>query len=276
MATKTITINPPLLQAGDYFHVQYRLRPYSGWVDLGMQTNLPFNIYGISSGFYDLSVELFSGSPPISCGVKVYKFSSKEAIDCPVGIGQTSYLDGYGNCIVNLSGSAPPLLYQYFVVNIIDSNNNIVSTGVFPNINGQSLLFAYNVMLTYKVEVLFFYDRKGDYYNQCLYTDLTPSSSSCEGLSVLSSDLTEVRGTWYLRIRFTNSTPMTRAINISYYQQGAGGFPSPGLDYGVMTVSSMVSPVMIRISPLFTVLSSLIYGWSFHDACGNKLTGTAS
>lgn len=72
-----ISINDPVLQGIEYFLVRYRLAPAGMWIDLGIQSNAPFEIIGLSAGDYELEV-VFVNEEGVLCPAVISDFTVVE------------------------------------------------------------------------------------------------------------------------------------------------------------------------------------------------------
>lgn len=70
----SIIINDPVLLGIEYFLVRYRLAPAGPWVDLGIQSNAPFLITGLSAGNYELEV-VFVNEDGVLCPAVISDFT---------------------------------------------------------------------------------------------------------------------------------------------------------------------------------------------------------
>lgn len=69
-----ISINAPILLGTEYFIVRYRIAPAGVWVDLGIQSNAPFTITGLSAGNYELEV-VFVNEEGVLCPAVIRDFT---------------------------------------------------------------------------------------------------------------------------------------------------------------------------------------------------------
>jgi hypothetical protein len=69
-----ISINDPVLLGTEYFLVRYRLAPAGVWIDLGIQSNAPFEITGLSAGDYELEV-VFVNEDGVLCPAVISDFT---------------------------------------------------------------------------------------------------------------------------------------------------------------------------------------------------------
>ena len=70
----SININDPILMGTEYFLVHYRLAPAGIWIDLGIQSNAPFTITGLSAGNYELEV-VFVNEDGVLCPAVIVDFT---------------------------------------------------------------------------------------------------------------------------------------------------------------------------------------------------------
>lgn len=69
-----ISINEPVLLGTEYFIVRYRLAPAGVWTSVGVQSNAPFTIAGLSAGNYELEV-VFVNQEGVLCPAVIRDFT---------------------------------------------------------------------------------------------------------------------------------------------------------------------------------------------------------
>lgn len=279
MPNKIITISSPVLQAGEYFEVRYRLLPSGAWVNISPQDNDPFTIVGLTEGNYALEVTLFSGSPAVPCETKTYFFDVEPECGCPANILASATQDINGIITVIITSDPPPAGINAYYIQVIDTTTSTSVVFVYPlQIQNYTFQFQGVIGNGYNIAIWVNCDLLTGLLIECVDEPLEVPPPPCTGISGVSSSIWIDPNTSqeYLRILFIQSTPATISAMVSYIQTDLVQFGSP--DGGSATVNPLSSPIMIPVTPnrSFVRDEAVHYDWNFYDSCGNLISGSAS
>ncbi len=270
----TITIPSPVLVAGQFFIVQYRLLGNPSWIGVPPQTNAPFTITGLAAGIYELWTQLAEGSPGILCEERIDTFTVSQDVACmdysaELVKGETTTV----NLIVAVSSIPSPVVFcglrfSYYpvgnpgaVITVNYAVPPINSTYTFP-----ASAVDYHLTVTQigcdGSEII------------CFDDDVEYVSAGCIPASFGTAELNlHPNNTWWVVLNFIQSIPPSTLINASYYQDNNvnTGIPDPGGTLN-LAANSMTIALTFQVFPNTDVVFTngqrrISYVGNFTDQC---------
>lgn len=268
----TFQINTPILLAGQYFHVRYRLLPAGPWVVIANQTNAAFDITGLSPGQYELEASLAYGSPEIICPPSSYYFSVPNPSYCNcMGITSASVaLDANGLTVINVQYIfTEPQAVCGYTVTYVSQDTGISTTLNFPTLPPTELNILVPNPDSECYRLIINMDCCDGNIIEC-YNEIRclAEPPECAHIEVLSASIYQISGQFYLQINITQSTPVTNIFDIYYFQFNnfiSGVGDSGTIAYGSGGALTLTFP----INPNFNIQygTKVTYNGSLVDGC---------
>lgn len=276
MPDVSIQINNPALIAGQYFQVRYRSVGSPTWTDITPKYNTPFLISGINAGEYELEVSVvLGGSPPVICDPVVYNFTVETLHECPEFDIEITY-DGSQSAIeiTDISVSDPyPCGYEIVYTINGASFGTVVMYNTLPS---DIIIPVPSPPSDYKVDIYGLLCNGG---KVLCFSDVIEAPEGCDTGGSIDAPNTRIirnqQGYFYITIPYTQSTPPSAQITVSWLQNGIilSGSPDSGA-----TVFNAGSLVYVPINPNFALQPEIVgsnpaaiilrYQGVVYDNCG--------
>lgn len=262
----TLMIPLPVLIAGQYFKVRYRLSGSPAWIDLPNQTNASF-VVNLSPGQYEFGFSLVLTDGTI-CEEVIQVIDVLPVPQCPEFDAEIIYIDRLYFLQVGVTFPSPysPACGGYDIIyGIQGATTQTVHCGTLPS---QVLLPATNN--NYSLEIRAF-NCDGTYV-VCDTQVVVSPGFPCENASLISAEIVFTSG-WFIRLTITQSNPYTNPFIVSYNQNNnlTSGVNDPGGTLN-LAATALTTILMFPISPNLAVVPTngefvIYYEGSIVDGC---------
>lgn len=261
MPTKGLQIATPILLAGQYFDVKYRLLPSGTWTATTITDNAYHLLTGLTAGNYEMTVSLVTGGT--SCSIKSYKFKVNSGCDCDTDI---SIICSRKNGVVKVAitstvGANPPSLYK---LTVTDTTGVLMTSINCFSINASQFSFYDNGDTGFYLRIEVYCGGNMDKTNECYYDILPCFEQPVAPLTVHSSKLVIDGGQMYIQIDTKES-----AIDVySGYKETVDPLDSDGIEGGNKQAYVMGSDIVINFAN-----TDPQYQWAAWPAAEEGITG---
>ncbi len=263
MPNAVVTIPQPVLTSGQFFKTRYRVMPSGPWSSYVNRTNAAFTLTGLSAVQYQLEVILVKA----------------DGTNCPPVYKTFTLIADY-SCITFASSIMKQGSLYYININYTPPVGNPkcgweieYNQGTGPKIVKYTTLPAsgnIKIPVANLASVLYIRADMCGKKKDCHSADLSPvPQSACDPIILTTAELFELAGKWYMKVNFTQSTPPSTALTVTYMQTGSATCPLDILTVPLlMLISSSTTFITFAINPKFCATdATLHYRASITDGC---------
>lgn len=282
MPNVDITIGSPILLAGQYFIVEYRLQGTPTWTAIANQTNAQFTV-SLAVGVYEFRFTLVqSASPLVTCTpvVKVFEIVDEGGGDdeyCVTGVSAqivpASPGPGYNLSITYTAAVNPACGWS---IQYTPAGSAPISVVYGSGLPASPILIPVNNVAH---NVIFRVQLCTGLLHPCYEADIDPDTTPCVPAVLTNAEHVYLPGLIpAIKFTFSQSVPITNNFLITYLQTDivTAGVPDAGGPISVSVTPSQTT-IIIPINPNPNLANPIKnYAGTFVDGCNNSTPWTVS
>lgn len=273
MADVNITIPFPVLIAGQYFRVRYRIVGAPSWTNYANQTNAPFTISGLTAGTeYEVEITFYNGTK--LCQPVISRFTPEDADFACWDFAAAMDVDsGYYFVHITWTPVSPfmnPPCGWIIEVSQAGFSTTLPYSGNLPLLNYLDVAVPKNITTTVRVKA----NMCSGVTKTCFEDDVAPISTPCSPIVITNPYCFKLIG-YSLAIDFNQSSPATKYTTLTYKQVGffggGAGVADQGTNvYGVLP-SGATASITQKVFPNNAVEPHVVqYEGTITDDCGQS------